>query len=342
MQAKPTAFLSHSSSDRLIADKLAADLRALGICVWIDSERIKYGQSIPRAIEEGLKLSTAVLVLISDAFSRSRWCRAEYEPILSTEIDSGRLLVVPVLVETAEIPLLLRSKRYCDLRFDIKDSGSYDRRKRNLSELASQIAAQHQTEQLVPTLDEKVSGRTPTEILLWAIDELCITGFVADVRKSLNSQTAIDLLEEIIGLIEQFEIQYDELITVLNEASYQWTIHGSANRVSRSRLLQVNRKLITVSIAHHVSRRFSLPPSSKEIIESITTTCLQVGVLEDFLVIEAVENSNGVPFEVAEQRKPLGSQFSRNIVESGAWGDVGRRCSTCRTLPRGAHQIERL
>src|SRR5262245_41422873 len=98
MSAKPIAFLSHSSNDKFVAQKLTVDLRNLGIGVWIDSERIKYGQSIPRAIEDGLRHSDAVLVLVSEAFLRSRWCRAEYEPILSAEIDSARIMVIPVLL----------------------------------------------------------------------------------------------------------------------------------------------------------------------------------------------------------------------------------------------------
>ena len=113
-----------------------------------------------------------------------------------------------------------------------------------------------------------------------------------------NSHAAIELLEEVSYLIEKVEVQYDELATVLTEAKYESSIYYSVVHVPQKRLLQVNRKLITVSnemrsIARNISRRFSLTPRTKHIIDSITETCLQIAVVEDFLVIKGVTNSDG-------------------------------------------------
>ena len=69
MSARPVASLSHSSSDKQVAQELATELRDLGIGVWIDSERIKYGQSIPRAIEDGLGAPT-----LCSCWSQSHSC----------------------------------------------------------------------------------------------------------------------------------------------------------------------------------------------------------------------------------------------------------------------------
>lgn len=327
MSAKPVAFLSHSSSDKLVAQELATDLRRLGIGVWIDSERIKYGQSIPRAIEDGLGHSDAVLVLVSEAFLRSRWCRAEYEPILSAEIDSGRILVIPVLLETCELPLMLRSKHYCDLRTDESNySRSYERRDRNLHDLATQITAEHEERGAVLPTGQELSTGSPTDKLRSALEILDADSLAGEELRKVNAGAAIELLEEITRLIEQFEAQYDELATVLTEAAYEPSMFGSARRVPRSRLLQVNRKLITISnemrsIARNIERRFSLTPRTKDIIDSITKTCLQIAVAEDFLVIQGVANSDGVQFDLGEQQKMLdGYHFhDKSIVESGNW-----------------------
>ena len=48
------AFLSHSSKDKAFVRKLAADLVANGVKVWIDEQRILVGDSIPEKIAHGL------------------------------------------------------------------------------------------------------------------------------------------------------------------------------------------------------------------------------------------------------------------------------------------------
>lgn len=113
---KPVVFISHSSKDKEFAVRLASELRARGLDIWIDHEQIKFGESIPAAIESGLKKSSYVIVVISPAFLTSKWCRAEYEPLIKREIESGGIWVVPVLIEDCEVPLMLAPKRHVDLR----------------------------------------------------------------------------------------------------------------------------------------------------------------------------------------------------------------------------------
>ena len=93
------------------------------------------------------------------------------------------------------------------------------------------------------------------------------------------------------------------------------------------RLLQANRKLITISnemraIYTGIDKRFSISPSLSNAIDSITKTCLQVAVAEDFLVIEGVENSGTLQFDLQKQRELLdGFKINfKNIVEAGDWG----------------------
>ena len=46
MSRKPTAFISYSSKDSSIIDKVATDLRSAGIGVWFDKWDIRVGESI--------------------------------------------------------------------------------------------------------------------------------------------------------------------------------------------------------------------------------------------------------------------------------------------------------
>ncbi|HYT43935.1 MAG TPA: toll/interleukin-1 receptor domain-containing protein, partial [Methylomirabilota bacterium] len=50
-------FISYSSKDQPIIERLAQDLKAAGISYWVDSEQITFGDSITGKIEEGLRES---------------------------------------------------------------------------------------------------------------------------------------------------------------------------------------------------------------------------------------------------------------------------------------------
>ena len=86
--SKGLAFISHSSRDKPTAAKLAEQLRLRDVDVWIDHERIKFGDSVSTTISDGLSTCDVILVLISSNFVESSWCRAEYESLLSKEIKA--------------------------------------------------------------------------------------------------------------------------------------------------------------------------------------------------------------------------------------------------------------
>ena len=280
---KPLVFISHSSRDKADATVLAAELRARGLSVWIDHERIKFGESIPTAIELGLSNSVCALVLVSSSFLSSKWCRAEYEPLLVREIDRDRLLVLPVLLDDCEIPVLLARKRYVDLR-----RSSHVSRRRQLDELADQVLASTRDEsaqpssKLVETLRHTLTSLSPAELLS------------AESVKG-NMEVGRLLLEEVSGLVERFEEYVDEVASVLAESKVSSRFYGSAGAIDGARLVRANRKLITISremrsIYQRLDAKFSLSPGAKELIDAVLKRCAQISVVEDFIVIQLLND----------------------------------------------------
>jgi|GEM_PF-844401 len=281
---KPLVFISHSSNDKENAVAIAGEFRSRGLSVWIDHERIKFGESIASAIELGLSQSTCITVLISSQFVASKWCRAEYEPLLKREIEEGTTLVLPILIDECEIPPLLSAKRYVDLR-----PSSPLSRTRQLDELASQVlAAAHDpstlpSSRLVDTVRHSLNSLRPETLL--------------QARSVNNPETARRLLQEVSSLIGRFEEYIDEINAVLAESKISSAFYGSANAVQEERLLRANRKLITLSsemrsLYQQLDKRFSFTPETKRLIESITDTCAQIGIAEDFLVIELLSSDD--------------------------------------------------
>ena len=109
-----TVFLSHSHADKPFARKLAASLRAAGHGVWIDEAEINIGDSLIEKIREGLDQVDYVAAILSSASIDSPWVTRELDIASNREIDEGRVVVLPLLVEKVELPGFLKGKFYGD------------------------------------------------------------------------------------------------------------------------------------------------------------------------------------------------------------------------------------
>jgi hypothetical protein len=86
-------------------------LEQAGISFWEDQGQIKWGDSIARKINEGLRKSSYVIVIISDAFVSKQWPQAELDAAFNREMSDGKTHVLPLFVGdrnalTRMLPLL--------------------------------------------------------------------------------------------------------------------------------------------------------------------------------------------------------------------------------------------
>jgi len=109
-------FISYSSQDKPAACRIAGDLKELGHEVWLDEWEIRVGDCIVREIEQGVSEADFVVLLLSANAVQSGWVEREWRAKYFEEIEQKRIRVLPVLIERCEIPTLLKTKRYADLR----------------------------------------------------------------------------------------------------------------------------------------------------------------------------------------------------------------------------------
>lgn len=109
-------FISHSTQDRDFTLKLAENLSQAGIPTWLDHWEIKVGDSIVEKINEGIRTSDYLIVVLSKASTTSRWVREELSAAKTIEIDKKGVFILPVLLETCDIPPMIAAKRYADFR----------------------------------------------------------------------------------------------------------------------------------------------------------------------------------------------------------------------------------
>ncbi len=114
------AFISHSTKDKPFVRKLAADLVASGVKVWLDEQRILVGDSIPEKIAQGLAESDFFLIVVSRNSTNSAWVKKELSVALVHEIERRKVTVLPIKLDDASMPDTVRDKLYADF------SHSYD------------------------------------------------------------------------------------------------------------------------------------------------------------------------------------------------------------------------
>jgi hypothetical protein len=117
-----SVFLSHSHADKPFARRLAADLRGAGHAVWIDEAEINIGDSLIEKIREGLDQVDFVAAIISSASVASKWVTRELDIASNREIEESRVVVLPLLVESVDLPGFLKGKFYGDFT----DQSRYD------------------------------------------------------------------------------------------------------------------------------------------------------------------------------------------------------------------------
>jgi hypothetical protein len=109
-------FLCHSSKDKEFARRLATDLRARGLRVWIDEAEIKVGDSLIGKIEAGLDEADYLGAILSKTSVQSEWVLKELRVAMHREIDGRRVVVLPLLYQDCPLPAFLRDKLYIDFR----------------------------------------------------------------------------------------------------------------------------------------------------------------------------------------------------------------------------------
>jgi hypothetical protein len=110
----PSVFLSHTSSDKPFVQKLANDLRRIGVDVWFDGWEIKVGESLTWKIEEGIRENEYLAVVLSPEAINSEWVRSELGAAWAKQMKQKKVVVLPILYRDCDMPLFLSDRRYAD------------------------------------------------------------------------------------------------------------------------------------------------------------------------------------------------------------------------------------
>ena len=113
MSQADQTFISYSRADSEFALRLANDLRAAGVHIWMDQLDITPGERWDREVELGLKTCRRMLIIISAASSKSENVQDE----IGYAMQQNKL-IIPVLHQVCDIPFRLQRLQYIDFTQD--------------------------------------------------------------------------------------------------------------------------------------------------------------------------------------------------------------------------------
>jgi cation transport regulator ChaC len=108
-------FISYSRVDSEVAASLSSGLLAVGIQPWLDTIDVPPGYPIRRAIEDGIRTSDILVVLLSASSLESRWVEEELTTAAAYQLSNLGVKVLPVLlpgIKTPDLPIQLRGINY--------------------------------------------------------------------------------------------------------------------------------------------------------------------------------------------------------------------------------------
>ena len=96
-----SCFISYSSRDEQLAQRLHADLQAKAVHVWYAPEDLKIGDKFRARIDESIRIHDKLLLVLSENSIRSPWVEKEVETAFERERRENRTVLFPIRLDNA-------------------------------------------------------------------------------------------------------------------------------------------------------------------------------------------------------------------------------------------------
>lgn len=122
-----SVFISYSNQDRDFARRLVDALRERNADVWIDHAAIRVGDSLIERISAAISKADYLIPILSPRSIKSPWVQKELALGVTRELSDGKLRILPVLLESCEIPPSLADKAWTDFTYPVAFDNSMRR-----------------------------------------------------------------------------------------------------------------------------------------------------------------------------------------------------------------------
>lgn len=101
-------YISYQRSDEPFVVALAERLKTAGHSLTYDVDALSPGTDWRAALDQGLKSSEVFIVIVSESINKSQYVLTEVGAARAYAAESGRMLIVPVIIDNSPPPLALQ------------------------------------------------------------------------------------------------------------------------------------------------------------------------------------------------------------------------------------------
>lgn len=105
-------FISHATADMTFARTLATDIMNAGYKVFLDDWSIDIGDRLHDKINEGLDAGNALIMVISEKYLNSVYCKDEWSAFYKKAASNPNCLIYPIIIDDSEPPTLISTIKY--------------------------------------------------------------------------------------------------------------------------------------------------------------------------------------------------------------------------------------
>jgi TIR domain/Pentapeptide repeats (8 copies) len=96
-----SCFISYSSRDEALTQRLYTDLQAAGVRCWFAPEDLKIGDEFRSRIDQSIPIHDKLLLILSKHSLNSQWVQKEVEAAFEKERKEHRLMLFPIRIDNA-------------------------------------------------------------------------------------------------------------------------------------------------------------------------------------------------------------------------------------------------
>ena len=108
-------FISYTSSDENMATWIAAVLEKEGYTTVIQAWDFNVGDNFVERMNDALINSKCLILVLSNAYFDSNWCRVEWISKLAEQVSTGERKILPIRIEPVNVTGLLSTIVYKDI-----------------------------------------------------------------------------------------------------------------------------------------------------------------------------------------------------------------------------------
>lgn len=207
-------FLIHAYEDRSFARRVASDLGAKGVGVWIGEVEMGVGDSLLEKITGASGEVDYLGVIISRDSARSDWVTRELQIAMSGEVAGKRVRVLPLLLRGGTLPAALSGTTYADFTSEpayptgldqvltwLGVSRSPEERPDRLVELSSSNPLLRTA--LQELRSDGISNATADALISAQVDDFDLSEFLSLVVRELEGRQLFGLALSLVDYIDR-------------------------------------------------------------------------------------------------------------------------------------------